>query len=268
MENIGFIGGGNMAEAIIQGLRQAGDPVHIRVVNRSNSERLERLGETYGVLPESLPQLLEASEVIVIAVKPKDVLGILKVLESYHLKDKLVISVAAGIPIRMYEKHLSGLAVVRAMPNTSSAVLYGVTGLTQGQAVLPLHTEMAEQVFRAVGKILWLPETQMNALTALSGSGPAYYYLFTESLIRAGVELGLDVDDAETLARETLIGAGKMLAESGKSPSRLREEITSPNGTTFAALQVFSRGNLTELVEEAARAAAQRAADMEGEYLV
>ncbi|MDI6813175.1 MAG: pyrroline-5-carboxylate reductase [Desulfitobacteriaceae bacterium] len=268
MKNIGFIGGGNIAEAIIYGLRQAGGQQHIRVVNRSNAERLQRLVETYEVIPESLPGLLTASEVVVIAVKPKDVGGVLEMLKAYDLKNKLVISVAAGIPLALLEKHLPGIAVIRAMPNTSSAVLHSVTGLVQGNDVTLEHVRMAEQIFKAVGHILWIPESQMNALMSVSGSGPAYFYLFTECLVQAGVEMGLQEADAEMLARETLIGVGKMMAESGKSPGRLREEVTSPNGTTIEALQVFWEGNLKGIVQEAANACAQRGVEMEGEYSV
>lgn len=266
MENIGFIGGGNIAEAIIYGLRQAGDQLNIRVVNRSNAERLQRLVDTYGVIAESFPQLVEAAEVVVIAVKPKDVVGVLEMLKAYDLRGKLVISVAAGVPLFTLEKYLPGISVIRAMPNTSSAVLHSVTGLVQGNTVLPEHIKMAEKIFSAVGHILWIPESQMNALMALSGSGPAYFYLFTECLVRAGVEMGLQEADAEMLARETLIGVGKMMAESGKSPGRLREEVTSPNGTTIEALKVFWQGNLEGIVKEAANACAQRGAEMEGEY--
>ena len=266
MENIGFIGGGNIAEAIIYGLRQAGDLLNIRVVNRSNTARLQHLADTYGVLPDTLPRIVETSEILLIAVKPKDVLGVLEVLKNFDLLGKLVISVAAGVPLATLEKYLQGASVIRAMPNTSSAVLHAVTGLVRGNSVFSEHIRMAEKIFASVGHILWIPETQMNALMALSGSGPAYFYLFTECLVRAGVEMGLQEADAEMLARETLIGVGKMMAESGKSPGRLREEVTSPNGTTIEALKVFWQGNLEGMVKDAAYACAQRGAELEGEY--
>ncbi|KLU58668.1 pyrroline-5-carboxylate reductase [Peptococcaceae bacterium CEB3] len=270
MENIGFIGAGNIAEAIIFGLRQAGGKYNLCVTNRSNNARLADLAERYQIIPTDLTDLLRSSHVILIAVKPKDVLGVLQTLAdaglSGGLEGKLIISVAAGIQVETLEKYLPGVAVVRAMPNTSSAVLHSVTGLVRGHEVDEEHVHMAEEIFSSVGHILWLPESRMNALMALSGSGPAYFYLFTECLVQAGVEMGLREEDAEMLSRETLIGVGKMMAESGKSPGRLRQEVTSPNGTTIEALQVFWAANLKGIVKEAAEACARRGVEMEGEY--
>ncbi|MHB1653982.1 MAG: pyrroline-5-carboxylate reductase [Desulfitobacteriaceae bacterium] len=266
MNNIGFIGGGNIAEAIIFGLRQAGDTHKLRAINRSNTERLSKLVGKSGVISNGILDLVEQSEVIIIAVKPKDVVGVLEVLSQYELHDKLVISVAAGIHLATLEKYLPDVAVVRAMPNTSSAVLHAVTGLAKGAYVNEQHIQLAEEIFMAVGHILWVPESNMDAVTSISGSGPAYFYLFTECLVQAGVELGLKVEEAEMLARETLIGVGKMMAESGKSPGRLREEVTSPNGTTIEALRVFWEADLKGTVLRAARACAQRGAELEGEY--
>ncbi|WP_240985166.1 pyrroline-5-carboxylate reductase [Acididesulfobacillus acetoxydans] len=270
MQEIGFIGAGNIAEAIIYGLRQAGGKYNLRVVNRSNGARLADLADRYQIIPASLAELVQSSEVILIAVKPKDVPGVLETLAgpelSSGLNDQLIISVAAGIQIATLEKSLPGMAVVRAMPNTSSAVLHSVTGLVRGHEADEDHVRMAEKIFSSVGQILWLPESRMNALMALSGSGPAYFYLFTECLVQAGVELGLREEDAEMLSRETLIGVGKMMAESGKSPGRLRQEVTSPNGTTIEALQVFWAANLKGIVREAAEACARKGQEMEGEY--
>ena len=266
MRKIGFIGAGNMAEAIIKGLCATGEDVEIRITNRSNEERLKRLAETYGVLPAAIPELVQESEVLFLAVKPKDIVGVLKSLRDYQLEKKLIISVAAGIRLETLEKYLSQAAVIRAMPNTSSAVLHSMTGLAKGKNTKIEHVQLAEKIFASIGKVLWIMEDQMNVLTALSGSGPAYFYLFTESLIKAGVRLGLEEKDAEILARETIIGAGKMLEASGKSPSRLREEVTSPKGTTEAALKVFWQADMPEIVFQAARAAAKRGEEMEGEY--
>lgn len=266
MDNIGFIGGGNIAEAIIYGLRQAGDTHTLRVVNRSNVERMAKLVDKYEVIPSTLTDLVSQSEVIVIAVKPKDVVGVLQALSEFELREKLIISVAAGVPLATFEKYLPNFAVVRAMPNTSSAVLYSMTGLVRGTHVNEEHILQVEEIFTAVGHILWIPENNMNALMALSGSGPAYFYLFMECVVQAGVEMGLKEPEAEMLARETLIGVGKMMAQSGKSPGRLREEVTSPNGTTIEALQVFWNADLKGVVKRAAEACAERGVEMEGEY--
>jgi len=263
--SIGFIGGGNMGEAIIGGLRKSDQQLQIRVCNRSNSERMLRLVDQYDVTASKFEDTVENSRVLIIAVKPKDVLLVLKQLKDYELKDKLIISVAAGVPLKVFYKHLPGVAIVRAMPNTSSAVLHSMTGLVSGENVTGEQIEIGEQIFAAIGKTMWIPEEKMNALISVSGSAPAYFYLFAESLIKAGVHLGLSEEEAEILVRETLIGAGKMLAESNKSPAMLREAVTSPNGTTFAALKVFTDDKLPLTVLKAAQACVQRAEAMEGE---
>ncbi|MDR3543941.1 MAG: pyrroline-5-carboxylate reductase [Desulfosporosinus sp.] len=265
-QSIGFIGGGNMAEAIIGGLRKTDKDIQIRVTNRANHERIQRLVDKYSIKASEFQELVENSRVLVIAVKPKDVREVLKHLKNYTLQDKLIISIAAGIPLKVFHKYLPDVAVIRAMPNTSTAVLHSMTGLVREETITQAQAETATEIFSAIGRILWIPEEKMNALIALSGSGPAYFYLFTESLIQAGVQLGLREEEAELLARETLIGAGKMLTESDKSPARLREEVTSPNGTTFAALSVFNEDKLAQIVMKAAQACARRAEDMEGEY--
>ncbi|TGE32147.1 pyrroline-5-carboxylate reductase [Desulfosporosinus sp. Sb-LF] len=265
-QGIGFIGGGNMAEAIIGGLRKTDKDLQILVTNRSNHERLQHLVDKYDIKATQLQEIVDSSRVLVIAVKPKDVREVLKHLKNYNLEDKLIISVAAGITLKLFYKYLPGVAVIRVMPNTSTAVLHSMTGLVRGENVTQEQVESAERIFSAIGRILWIPEEKMNALIALSGSGPAYFYLFTESLIQAGVQLGLSEEEAEMLARETLVGAGKMLAESEKSPGKLREAVTSPNGTTYAALSVFKDDELSQTVMKAAQACARRAEDMEGEY--
>jgi len=266
--SIGFIGGGNMAEAIISGLTKTKPGIKIRVTNRSNQERLQGLVDRYGVIAAPLKELVEESRVLILAVKPKDVQGVLKDFVNYSLKDKLVISVAAGVPLKVFYKYLLGVAVIRAMPNTSTAVLHSMTGLVRGENVTEEQVAMGEQIFSATGHTMWIPEEKMNALISISGSGPAYFYLFAESLIKAGVQLGLSEEEAEILVRETLVGAGKMVAESGKTPGKLREEVTSPNGTTYAALKVFTDDKLPLTVLKATQACAQQAEDMEGEYSV
>ncbi|MDA8229058.1 MAG: pyrroline-5-carboxylate reductase [Desulfitobacterium hafniense] len=266
VKKLGFIGAGNMAEAIIKGVRSSDKVVKIMAANKSNQERMVRLNKEYSVISGDVSDVVQNSEVIVLAVKPKDFPNLLLELSKYKLGDKLVISVAAGITLEFMQKHLLGTSIVRAMPNTSSAVLQSMTGLVKGNLVTEDQAEVVEQIFSNLGKTIWIPEDKMNALIALSGSGPAYFYLFTECLTKAGVELGLDQSEAETLARETIIGAGKMLANGNKSAAKLREDVTSPNGTTFAALTVFWNSKVEEIVLNAAKACAIRASEMEGEY--
>lgn len=254
-----------MGEAIIGGLRKTDQHLQIRVSNRSNNERMLRLVDQYAVIASKFEDTVENSQVLIIAVKPKDVLGVLKQLKAYKLTNKLIISVAAGVPLKVFYEVLPGVAIIRAMPNTSSAVLHSMTGLVRGENVTAEQAAVGEEIFSAIGKTMWILEDKMNALISISGSGPAYFYLFAESLIKAGVLSGLNEEEAEILVRETLVGAGKMLTESGKLPGKLREEVTSPNGTTFAALKVFTDNELPRTVLMAAQACSQRAKAMEGE---
>lgn len=263
-QSIGFIGGGNIAEAIIAGIRKTDKERQIRV-NELFAERLQYLVDKYNIISSGVQELVENSDAVILAVKPKDVRGVLETLGNYTLKNKLIIAIAAGVPLKLFYRYLPGVPVIRAMPNTSTTVLHSMTGLVRGEDVTGEQVEMADQIFLATGHTMWIPEEKMNALIAISGSGPAYFYLFAESLIKAGVDLGLSEEEAEKLVLETLVGAGKMIAESDKSPGRLREEVTSPNGTTYAALNVFYDDQLAQTVLKATQACAQRAADLEGE---
>lgn len=265
VQNIGFIGAGNLAEAVIKGLTGVTEKPRIMAADLSK-ERLSVLEAQYGVITGELAQVVEESEVIIMAVKPKDSATVVKSLAAFSMQGKLVISVAAGIPLAMLEKGLPGVAFVRVMPNTSCAVLLSMTGMVQGSLATDKDKAVAEEIFSQVGQVLWIAEDKINAVTAVSGSGPAYYYLFTECLVAAGVDLGLTPEEAEILARETLVGAGQMLVCSGKTPARLREDVTSPNGTTYAALQQFGQADLRDIVLTATKAAAERAAEMEREF--
>jgi len=266
VQTIGFIGAGKLAETIIKGLTGVTEKPRIMAAAHGSKERMDLLEAQYGVITGELAQVVEESEVIIVGVKPKDVATVLKSLAPYSMQGKLVISVAAGIPLAMLEKGLPGVAVVRVMPNTSSAVLLSMSGMVQGSSATEKDKAVAEEIFSQVGQVLWVAEDKINAVTAISGSGPAYYYLFTECLVVAGVELGLTPEEAEILARETLAGAGQMLVRSGKTPARLREDVTSPNGTTYAALQQFGQAKLQDIVLTAAKAAAERAVEMEREF--
>lgn len=265
MKKIGFIGAGNMAEAIIKGLVQK-EQYEIRVTNRANRAKLESMQEEYGAIPSSLEDTIKNSEVVILAVKPKDMNQALDNIRDFLTPEQLVISVAAGIPIKMLEKHFPQNPIVRAMPNTSSAVLSSMTGLVKGEKVGTEEEKLAEEIFASVGKCLWLPEEEINALTAISGSGPAYYYLFTELLAKAGCELGLSKENAEILAKETIIGAAQMLSQRNESPGQLREAVTSPKGTTEAALKVFWEKGLENIVSQAVKASKDRAEEMEREF--
>lgn len=265
MKNIGLIGTGNLSQSIIKGLIQAAADYRFCLYDLIK-EKADTLAKEYNAFSKSFSEVVRESEILILAVKPKDIGGLLQELLLYDLRGKLIIAVAAGIPLAVYEQKLPGTAVVRVMPNTSSAVLHSASGLVRGQFVDHDQAMTAEEIFTALGKVLWVDDGQINAVTAVSGSGPAYFYLFTEFMAQAGMKLGLSREDAEFLARETLVGAGKMLAGGQRSPQELREAVTSPNGTTYAALNSFRQEGLEELVLKAMKACFERAEEMEGEY--
>jgi pyrroline-5-carboxylate reductase len=265
MNKIGFIGTGNLASSIIKGLRQTKAAYELYLYD-VDPAKAAALAEAYAASSCSLAEVVREAAILLLAVKPKDVPALLGELKGHDLAGKLVMTVAAGIGINLYEKQLPGTAVIRVMPNTASAVLQAVSGLVRGSRVTDEQAAAGEKIFAAVGKVLWLEDAKINALTAVSGSGPAYFYLLAELMAAAGVKLGLTREEAELLAGETLVGAGRMLAAGGRSPQALREAVTSPNGTTFAALEVFRQEGLAEIVYRAMQACQQRSEEMEREY--
>ncbi|HHV79582.1 MAG TPA: pyrroline-5-carboxylate reductase [Firmicutes bacterium] len=269
---IGFIGAGAMAEALISGIIEAKlcKPCNIWVTNKSNVERLQNLCARWGVnAATGKREVLERASILVVAVKPKDVgpvLGeIAPLLEG--LERKLVISVAAGIPIRTFENALpEGTAVVRAMPNTSCRVLESATAVARGNYVTNAHMAATERLFSCVGKVVEVQESMLDAVTGLSGSGPAYVYLLAEALIEAGLHLGLPHDITSTLALQTLYGAAKMLKETGQHPEVLRRQVTSPNGTTIAGLKALEEAGFTKALINAVQQATARSREMTQQF--
>ncbi|MGB9868081.1 MAG: pyrroline-5-carboxylate reductase [Bacillota bacterium] len=274
MKSVGFIGAGAMAESLISGIIGAGfcKPEQIWVTNRSNAERLKQLRQKWGV--NTVPgkaELLRNSHVVVVAVKPKDVAVALQEMRPYVRQnggpDQLIISVAAGIPIASLERALpSGTPVIRAMPNTSCKVLESATAIARGAHAQDHHMEQAKQLFSCVGKVVEVEENLLDAVTGLSGSGPAYVYLLAEALIEAGLKLGLPQDVTLTLASQTLYGAAKMLRETGESPSTLRKQVTSPNGTTMAALKALEEAGFTSALINAVQKATARARELAQQF--
>lgn len=262
---VGFIGAGNMADALIRGIVGRGILPRERIwaTNRSNRPRLLGLKERYGILTTPVkPPLLDASDVLIVAVKPKDMPEVLGEIHGAVRADQLVISVAAGVPLKAIEGQLAGVPVVRAMPNTSAAVQASVTALAQGQSATDDHLRVSEELFRAVGEVLTVPEDIMDVVTGLSGSGPAYVYRFIEALIAAGTELGLTEHLAKQLAVHTLVGAARMLSEPDADSVELRRRVTSPGGTTQAGLTALEERGFAAAVKEAVRRAAERAAEL------
>ena len=266
---IGFVGAGNMAAALVRGLlsERVVAPEQLWATNRSNEARLARLRDQHGLaVTRSKRALADAASVLVLAVKPKDVAEVLDDLAAVVREDHLVISVAAGVPLRVIETALPTAAVVRAMPNTSAEVQQSATALTGGARAGAPHLAVAETIFRAVGDVITVEEDLLDVITGLSGSGPAYVYRLIEAMIHAGTELGLDGPLARRLAIQTLVGAARMLETSPEDPATLRERVTSPGGTTMAALRALDDRGFAAAVCEAIGRAADRAREMAEEF--
>ena len=264
--SIGFIGGGNMAASIIGGLINDGFPANnIRVAEPNDTAR-GQLTTNFGIQTETdNAQVANNVDVLVLAVKPQVMKSVTEhIAASVQDKQPLVISIAAGIRSNNLSDWLGGdVAVVRSMPNTPALVQSGAAGLFANNNVSESQREQAESILRAVGITVWLDNEQLiDAVTALSGSGPAYLFYVIEAMENAGVKLGLDADIARRLAVQTAFGASKLALESSDDPALLREKVTSPGGTTERALERLKEGGLETLFMEALQAASDRAAEL------
>jgi pyrroline-5-carboxylate reductase len=199
---------------------------------------------------------------VVVAVKPKDVAALLASLVGVITTDQVVLSVAAGVPTSTFEMKLGEVAVVRAMPNTPALVGESVTGIAAGSHAGTAALEMAKTVLEAVGSVRLMDESLLDAVTAVSGTGPAYVFLLAEALTEAAIREGLPRDIAESFVNQTIRGAGRLLTDTGLSPFELRAQVTSPGGTTAAAVHVLEARGFRALVEDAVQAAAQRSREL------
>lgn len=227
------------------------------VVRRDN--RRTRIESETGVKCLLDPvEAVSGREVVVVAVKPRDVSGLLDQLSGEVTTDQVVITIAAGVPIAVFEAALPGVPVIRAMPNTPALVGEGVTGIAAGAHVDASHLSRALSVMAAVGNVQAMDESLLDAVTAVSGTGPAYVFLLAEALTEAAIREGLPRDIAEAFVHQTIRGAGHLLTETDRSPAELRAEVTSPGGTTAAAVHTLEERGFRAIVEDAVRAAAQR----------
>jgi pyrroline-5-carboxylate reductase len=262
--NISFIGGGNMASAMIGGLLQQGwnaDAIRVIEIAPAARERLVRefkIATAAAVTAESV-----AADCIVLAIKPQQMLDVARVLRPY-LSSQLVISIAAGIRLRDLARWLGGYSkLVRVMPNTPALVRAGISGLCAGPSVSDADRTQAAQIMGAVGAIVWLEtEAQIDAVTAISGSGPAYVFYFIEALQQAAVDLGFDAAVARRLALQTFAGSVQLARQSEEEPALLRARVTSKGGTTERAIAVMDAESLRAIVVRAARAAADRSREL------
>lgn len=263
---LAFVGGGNMAASLIGGLVADGhDPRHI-LVSDPEHEKLATLAARFGV--RSAAGNLDAAaraEVLILAVKPQVLRQVCEELRDTVQRHRpLVISIAAGVRETYLQQWLGGnLALVRTMPNTPAMIQSGATVLHADRGVSSQQRNMAESVMRAVGLTCWVEdEAQLDAATALSGSGPAYFFLVMETLEQAGIELGLDPETARLLTIQTALGAARMAMESSESPAILRKRVTSPGGTTERALRIFDEGGLRTLFKRALSGARERSEEL------
>lgn len=263
--SIAFIGGGNMARSLIGGLIADGFPADCVHVADPDGERLARLAQDFGVCTSGAnTEAAAQADAVLLAVKPQSMKAACDELAGCADGKRLFISVAAGIRETSLRAWLGeGTPIVRAMPNTPALVQSGATALYANAAVSDAQREIAESVLRAVGLTLWVEdEAQMDAVTALSGSGPAYFFLVMEALEAAGRELGLPAETARLLTLQTAFGASKMALESEEDVAALRRRVTSPGGTTERALQVLEDAGLRTGFAQALRAACERSAEL------
>jgi pyrroline-5-carboxylate reductase len=266
IQKIGFIGGGNMASSLISGLIASGhSPQHLWVSD-INPDTLKALAENLNVNTSgSNDAVINEVDVVVLAVKPQILSSVAKNAAAFiQQKKSLVVSIAAGISQHSLSQWLGAdTAIVRCMPNTPALVLTGATALHANARVTDEQRNLAENIMRSVGIALWVnDESELDAVTAVSGSGPAYYFLLMEAMEKAALDLGLNEVTARLLVQQTALGAAKIALESSESPEQLRKRVTSPGGTTQRAIETFEQGGFTELVSKALYAARDRSIEM------
>ncbi|WP_415902620.1 pyrroline-5-carboxylate reductase [Neptuniibacter sp. QD29_5] len=262
---LAFIGAGNMARAIIGGLVSNGYPTERIWASEPEAERLVDLKEQGLKTTTDNDEAVQAADVVVLAVKPQILKTVTEsISESVQSSQPLIVSVAAGIMTTSIDTWLGGnTAIVRCMPNTPALVQTGASGLYANTIVTEEQRKQSETVLNATGITLWVDEeSQLDAVTAVSGSGPAYYFLIMESMIAAGEKLGLSKETATQLTLQTALGAAKMAKESEFDPAELRRRVTSPNGTTEQAIKCFIEGQLPELFDNAMQACNDRSVEL------
>ena len=262
---IAFIGGGNMARSIIGGLIDSGHPAAAVAVGEPNADARARLAELGEIrFPGDNVAVVEGADLVVLAVKPQVMQDVVAPLaETLRASGAVVMSIAAGIECAMLERWLGPVPVVRCMPNTPALLGVGAAGLYATERVDAEGRALAELAMAAVGTVTWVDEEKLiDAVIAASGSGPAYFFLLMEKMVAAGVDLGLTEPTARALVLQTALGAARMATESGTSPAELRRQVTSPGGTTAAAVEAFEAGDLGALVARAMGDAVARAGEL------
>jgi pyrroline-5-carboxylate reductase len=269
-KTICFLGSGNMAEALVKGLLRAEMATSSEIVcSDRNEERCSFFAQRYGVRStRSNREAVQASEIVVLSVKPQVMNRLLDEIAPVLDASKLVISIAAGVPIAAIERKVGhGVRIVRTMPNTPALVGAGATALVAGEHATDDDLKQARALFDAIGKTVVVDEPLLDAVTGLSGSGPAYIFLIIEALSDAGVKVGLPRVIAQELAAQTVLGSAKLLLETGEHPGRLKDQVTSPGGTAIAGLHTLEAGGLRTTLMNAVEVATQRSRELGAKFL-
>jgi pyrroline-5-carboxylate reductase len=262
---VGFIGGGNMAEAMIQGLLTSKSIIPSDCwVCDIIEDRLNHLKKTYGVKAvHDTPQVIRSSRAVVLAIKPQNIEKALSTLAPIWSKEKVLVSIAAGVPISYMESFFEKTPkIIRVMPNTPALVLSGISALAKNAVADEKDLELVESLFKAIGETVRVEESQLDAVTGLSGSGPAYIFYILEGLIEGGVKMGLARSVAQKLAIQTVFGAGQMARQMDWPISQLKEMVTSPGGTTIHGLHVLERAGMHGILMDAVEAATHRSREL------
>jgi pyrroline-5-carboxylate reductase len=264
-KKIAFLGTGNMAEALVKGLLRAGaaDPAEL-VCAEPREDRRREISQRYGVrCVASNGEAVEGADVVLLSVKPQVIDAVLEEIAAEVRDAKLVISIAAGVPIASLARKLpAGARIVRTMPNTPALVGAGAAALSGGSHATPDDLALARRLLESVGTAAVVAEPLLDAVTGLSGSGPAFVYLFIEALADGGVKAGLPRAEALSLAAQTVLGAARMVLESGEHPGRLKDQVTSPGGTTIAGVHALEKAGFRGAVMDAVEAAARRSREL------
>jgi pyrroline-5-carboxylate reductase len=268
-KTIAFLGAGNMAEALVKGLLRAEVAAAREVICSDRNPARAELTQRYGVrFTSSNTEAATAADIVVLSVKPQVMNKLLDEIAPVLDQRKLVISIAAGVPIAAIERKVGhGVRIVRTMPNTPALVGAGATALTAGEHATEEDLSQARALFDAIGRTVVVDEPQLDAVTGLSGSGPAYIFLVIEALSDAGVKVGLARATAQDLAAQTVLGSAKLLIETGEHPGRLKDQVTSPGGTAIAGLHTLEAGGLRTTLMNAVEAATHRAKELGKKFL-
>ncbi|QSB06692.1 pyrroline-5-carboxylate reductase [Natronoglycomyces albus] len=267
MTTVAVLGAGRIGKAVLAGLKRSGWPAEDLLATARRPERAAALESEFGIQVVSNSEAVKRADITVIAVKPQDAEALLEELAPSLSGDNPVVSLCAGLPTTFFEKRLpDGTPVVRAMTNTPALVEEAVTVISAGKQATEAHLRQAEQLFQPLGHTLHLDESHIDAVTALSGSGPAYFYYLVEGMIDAAILMGLPRSVAQELIVQTATGAAAMLRDTGEHPVQLREAVTSPAGTTINAVRELERHRVRAAILDAAEAARDRAREIAGEY--